>query len=89
MTVANSVSISQSIAGRYAQAVFEIAKESGGMDALATQTDDLNAALHDSAELRDLSRDARASGREGDGGAMLTVSHGAARVVQSCPRAGG
>ncbi len=54
MTVANSVSISQSIAGRYAQAVFEIAKESGGMDALATQTDDLNAALHDSAELRDL-----------------------------------
>ena len=54
MTVANSVSISQSIAGRYAQAVFEIAKESGGMDALATQTDDLSAALHDSAELRDL-----------------------------------
>ena len=52
--MANSVSISQSIAGRYAQAVFEIAKESGGMDALATQTDDLNAALHDSAELRDL-----------------------------------
>ena len=54
MTVANSVSISQSIAGRYAQAVFEIAKESGGVDALATQTDDLNTALHDSADLREL-----------------------------------
>lgn len=54
MTVANSVSMSQSIAGRYAQAVFEIAREGGGVDALATQTDDLTAALHDSAELRDL-----------------------------------
>lgn len=54
MTVANSVSMSQSIAGRYAQAVFDIVKEDGGLDALARQTEDLGAALHDSADLRAL-----------------------------------
>ncbi|MFD1482147.1 F0F1 ATP synthase subunit delta [Paracoccus nototheniae] len=54
MTVANSVSMSHSIAGRYAQAVFEIAKEEGSLDALATQTADLDAALKDSPALRDL-----------------------------------
>ncbi|MCF3972200.1 F0F1 ATP synthase subunit delta [Paracoccus salsus] len=54
MNVANSVSMSQSIAGRYAQAVFDIVKEDGGVDALAQQTADLDAALHDSAELRSL-----------------------------------
>ncbi len=54
MTVANSVSMSQSIAGRYAQAVFDIVKEDGGLDALAQQTEDLGAALHDSADLRAL-----------------------------------
>lgn len=52
--MANSVSMSQSIAGRYAQAVFEITKEDGGLDALAQQTADLDAALHDSAELREM-----------------------------------
>ena len=54
MTVANSVSMSQSIAGRYAQAVFDIVKGDGGLDALAQQADDLRAALEDSADLRDL-----------------------------------
>ncbi|RJL05319.1 F0F1 ATP synthase subunit delta [Paracoccus aestuarii] len=54
MTVANSVSMSQSIAGRYAQAVFEIAKESGGLDDLARQTADLDAALTESDALREL-----------------------------------
>ena len=54
MTVANSVSMSQSIAGRYAQAVFDIVKEDGGLDGLAQQTQDLGAALHDSADLRAL-----------------------------------
>lgn len=54
MTVANSVSMSQSIAGRYAQAIFEIVKEEGGLDALAQQTDDLRAALNDSGDLRSL-----------------------------------
>ena len=52
--MANSVSMSQSIAGRYAQAVFDIVKEEGGLDQLAQQTDDLGAALHDSSDLRSL-----------------------------------
>lgn len=52
--MANSVSMSQSIAGRYAQAVFDIVNEQGGLDDLARQTDELGAALADSAELRDL-----------------------------------
>ncbi|MBK4217753.1 F0F1 ATP synthase subunit delta [Paracoccus caeni] len=52
--MANTVSMSRSIAGRYAQAVFDIVKEEGGLDALAQQVDDLGAALNDSAELRDL-----------------------------------
>src|SRR5690606_13653479 len=54
MIVANSVSMSQSIAGRYAQAVFDIVKEEGGLDDLARQTDDLQNALDESGELRDL-----------------------------------
>ncbi|HIC66237.1 MAG: F0F1 ATP synthase subunit delta [Paracoccus sp.] len=54
MTVANSVSMSQSIAGRYAQAVFDIVKDDGGLDDLARQTDDLIAALDDSDDLRNL-----------------------------------
>ena len=54
MTVANSVSMSQSIAGRYAQAVFDIVKEDEGLDALDRQIADLGAALHDSADLRSL-----------------------------------
>lgn len=54
MNVANSVSMSHSIAGRYAQAVFDIVKESGGLDDLARQADELQAALDESAELRSL-----------------------------------
>lgn len=52
--MANSVSMSQSIAGRYAQAVFDIVKEEGGLDDLARQTDELQNALEDSSDLRDL-----------------------------------
>lgn len=52
--MANSNSMSQSIAGRYAQAVFDIVKEDGGLDVLAQQTDDLGAALDGSADLRDM-----------------------------------
>ena len=37
MTVANSASISADIAGRYAQALFDLVKDSGGIDALSTQ----------------------------------------------------
>lgn len=46
--------MSHSIAGRYAQAVFDIASEEGGLDALADQVEALDAALRDSAELRGL-----------------------------------
>lgn len=46
--------MSHSIAGRYAQAVFDIAREGGQIDTLARETDDLAAALTDSPELREL-----------------------------------
>lgn len=54
MTVANSASISADIAGRYAQALFDLVKDSGGIDALSMQIDDLARAYDDSADLRDL-----------------------------------
>ncbi|MFD1795625.1 F0F1 ATP synthase subunit delta [Paracoccus aurantiacus] len=54
MTVANSASISASIAGRYAQALFDIVRESGEIDQLSGQVEDLGAALRDSDALRDL-----------------------------------
>ena len=46
--------MSHSIAGRYAQAVFDIASEEGGLDALADQVEAVDAALRDSADLRSL-----------------------------------
>ncbi|MDO5606701.1 MAG: F0F1 ATP synthase subunit delta [Paracoccus sp. (in: a-proteobacteria)] len=52
--MANSASISASIAGRYAQALFDIVKETGGVDALSTQISGLGAALAESRDLRDL-----------------------------------
>jgi len=54
MTVANSASISADIAGRYAQALFDLVKDSGGLDTLAKQVDELAVALDESADLRDL-----------------------------------
>lgn len=54
MTVAQSASISHSIAGRYAQAVFDLSREAGGVDRLATQVTDLTEALDSSADLREL-----------------------------------
>ncbi len=53
-TVANTASISATIAGRYAQAVFDLAKEEGAIDALSDQLGALADALADSADLRDL-----------------------------------
>lgn len=52
--MANSASMSHSIAGRYAQAVFDIVSEEGGLDDLARQIDELGTALHDSADLGSL-----------------------------------
>lgn len=50
--MANSASISASIAGRYAQAAFDIVKDAGGIDALSSEVDQLARALDDSADLR-------------------------------------
>lgn len=52
--MANTASISANIAGRYAQAVFDLVQEQGELDQLATQIADLRAALDDSADLRTL-----------------------------------
>ena len=48
------VAISQGIAGRYAQALFELAKEAKAIAALEADVDALQAALVASADLRDL-----------------------------------
>ncbi|PTV96640.1 ATP synthase F1 subcomplex delta subunit [Rhodobacter aestuarii] len=47
-------SISASIAGRYATAIFDLAQEAGGLDALSSDVDALRDALNGSADLRDL-----------------------------------
>lgn len=50
--MAQSASISANIAGRYAQAVFDIAREDGAIDPLAKGVDSLAEALDVSADLR-------------------------------------
>ena len=52
--MANSASISASIAGRYAQALFDIVKEAGEVDQLSSQVDELGTAIGESDDLRDL-----------------------------------
>lgn len=52
--MANNASISANIAGRYAQAVFDLIREQGAVDALAGQVESLGAALKDSEDLRKL-----------------------------------
>lgn len=52
--MANNASISANIAGRYAQAVFDLVREEGAVDALAGQVESLGTALKDSADLRTL-----------------------------------
>lgn len=47
-------SISAAIAGRYATAIFDLAQEANGLDALAADVGALDAALTGSADLRDL-----------------------------------
>ena len=54
MTVANSASISADIAGRYAQALFDLVRDSGGIDALSSQLDALASAYDASKDLRDV-----------------------------------
>jgi F-type H+-transporting ATPase subunit delta len=50
--VSETASISASIAGRYAQALFDICKESGDLEALEADADALGAALDASDDLR-------------------------------------
>lgn len=47
-------SITQGIAGRYASAVFELAKEGNNLKAMESDVDALDSALKDSADFRDL-----------------------------------
>lgn len=54
VSVANTASISANIAGRYAQAVFDLAREQGALDGLGREVADLRAALRDSADLKTL-----------------------------------
>ncbi|PRY23650.1 ATP synthase F1 subcomplex delta subunit [Aliiruegeria haliotis] len=52
--MSETASISSSIAGRYAQALFELAKDEGKLDALEADTDALSAALDASADLQNM-----------------------------------
>jgi len=52
--VSEPASISSGIAERYASAMFDLAKDSGKLDALGTDIDALETALSDSAEFRTL-----------------------------------
>jgi F-type H+-transporting ATPase subunit delta len=52
--VSEPASISAGIAGRYATAVFELAKEAKGLKALEADVEALGAAMDDSADLRSL-----------------------------------
>ncbi len=52
--VSEPASITQGIAGRYASAVFDIAKDGNNLKAMEQDVDALDAALSDSADFRDL-----------------------------------
>ena len=52
--MSESASISTGVASRYATAVFELANEAGGIDALERDVDTLDALVGDSPEFRDL-----------------------------------
>ena len=51
-----SAGIKASLAGRYASALFDLASEAGTVSAVESDLDNLDAALHESAELRALIR---------------------------------
>jgi F-type H+-transporting ATPase subunit delta len=71
--VSESASISTGIAARYATAVFELSKEGGDLDALARDVDALEAAMSESADLRDLIRSPIYS-REQQSGAVAALA---------------
>jgi len=71
--VSESASNSTGIAARYATAVFELAKEGGGLDALERDVDTMEAAIAESADLRDLIRSPIYT-REQQGGAVAALA---------------
>jgi len=54
--VENSSGIQASLAGRYALALFELARESNALDSVAASLDTLKAALNESADLKTLTQ---------------------------------
>ena len=66
-------SISTGIAARYATAVFDLAKEDNGIDAVETDLDTLDAAIKDSADFRDLIGSPMYS-REAQGRAVVALA---------------
>ena len=73
--MSETASISASIAGRYAQALFDICKEEGALDALEKDADALSAALADSADLRAMIASPLYT-REQQGAAIVAVANG-------------
>ncbi|MEO0912776.1 MAG: F0F1 ATP synthase subunit delta, partial [Pseudomonadota bacterium] len=52
--MSDTASLTSGIAGRYATALFELAKDAGGIDGLESDLGALSTALADSEDLRDL-----------------------------------
>jgi F-type H+-transporting ATPase subunit delta len=71
--VSEPASISAAIAGRYATAIFELARDAGGLGALESDVGALSAALADSADLRELISSPVYS-REEQGAAIATLA---------------
>jgi len=83
--VSEPASISAAIAGRYAAAIFDLAQEANGLDALEADVGALGAAMSASAELRDLISSPVYS-RDEQGAAIGAV---AAKMGLSAPLANG
>lgn len=71
--VSEPASISSGIAARYATALFDLAREEGGLQALEGDVDAIDAALADSADLRDLISSPLYS-REDQGNAVTAIA---------------
>lgn len=83
--VSEPASISAAIAGRYATAIFDLAQEAKGLDALEADVGALGAALASSDDLRDLISSPIYS-REAQGAAIAAI---AAKMGLSAPFANG
>jgi len=79
--VSEPASISTGIAGRYASAVFDLAMDGSGLAALGADVDALDAAMAESADLREMIASPMVS-REDQGNAIAAI---AARMKLSAP----